>query len=210
MRKQARLELLALGLEPGALDDILVTPTVVAFSGHMTDATGRAEPRFPEERVPRVRAAIRDWLRTTGPVHGFCSAARGSDLLFLRELLDRGGTAHVVLPFPRDAFRITSVGHGWDRDFDQVLSHDHVEVTELLAVRPEGQEREEGAYDECNRFLREESIAYAGAMGSPVRLLCVNHGESGGRGGTRDALGAWRRERFDADEEITILDPLEV
>ena len=87
---------------------------VAAFTGHMVDAPGRDEPRFPLNKVESVRREIARALEAYDVRHGFSSAARGSDILFLEELLKRGGTAHIFLPFPARAFAQTSVGYGWD------------------------------------------------------------------------------------------------
>ena len=40
---------------------------------------------------------------------GFASAACGSDILFLEAMLARGGTIHIVLPWPAEEFVKTSV-----------------------------------------------------------------------------------------------------
>lgn len=104
---------------------------VAAFTGHMVDAPGRPKPRFPESKVEDVRRAIAQRLDALDVRHGFSSGARGSDILFIEELLKRGGKAHVFLPFPRDAFAQTSVGYGWDARYMNVLLHPRVLVVEL-------------------------------------------------------------------------------
>lgn len=129
MRRQARLLLPKHGQASTALDSSLPVRPVVAFSGHMTDAPGRAVPRFPESKVEAVRRAVRTWLGGQGArVHGVCSAARGADLLFLEEVLARRGTATVILPFPADDFKRISVGQGWDERFDAAIANDRVAV----------------------------------------------------------------------------------
>jgi hypothetical protein len=104
MRKQARMVLDALGLSRSMLDSILEVPSVMAFSGHMVDDPGRQPSRFPAEKVGDVRKAIRESLHKHKVGFGFSSAARGSDLLFIQELLKIGGRIHVFLPFPADRF----------------------------------------------------------------------------------------------------------
>ena len=57
---------------------------------------------------------------------GFASAACGSDILFLEAMLARGGTIHIVLPWPAEEFVKTSVdldGKGtWNKRFEAVLA----------------------------------------------------------------------------------------
>src|SRR5688572_32230430 len=56
---------------------------------------------------------------------GFASAAAGSDILFLEAMLARGGTIHLVLPWPAEEFVKTSVeitGDGsWVEGFQNFL-----------------------------------------------------------------------------------------
>jgi hypothetical protein len=66
--------------------------------------------------------------------YGFSSAARGSDLLFVEELMKTGGSCRVFLPFPREDFKRSSVGHGWDVRFDNALKD--AELIELSAEVP--------------------------------------------------------------------------
>ena len=78
MRRQARIELQALGRPTGQLDDVFGIPRVAAFVGHMTDVPDRATPRFPEALQRAVGQAIRSRLQTLRIGYGFSSAARGS------------------------------------------------------------------------------------------------------------------------------------
>src|SRR5205814_4595932 len=96
MRRQARLLFDFHGWDAAALFLALPTPTVVAFSGHITDLPDRAVPRFPPDKVEPVRREIAKWLKARGAeIHGVSSAARGGDLLFLGEVLAINGTATV-------------------------------------------------------------------------------------------------------------------
>lgn len=110
MRRQARMNLEAQGKPRDLLDAVLPVPRVLAYTGHRVDAPGRVPPRFPMEKVPAVRQAIRDKLQGLGALHGFGGAASGTDLLVLQELVGRSLTATVVLPFPEDDFVAESVG----------------------------------------------------------------------------------------------------
>ena len=81
MRRQARANLQALGLDAHALDDVLVVRTVVAFTGHMLDAPDRTAARFPASAEGAVRLAIRERLKQLRAGFGFSSVAPGSDVL---------------------------------------------------------------------------------------------------------------------------------
>jgi tetratricopeptide (TPR) repeat protein len=197
MRRQARRDLANLGLRPDALDDVLYIPRVTAFSGHMVDAPERETPRFPKEKVSAVRKAIAERLKQHGIGYGFSSAARGSDLLFLEELKKRGGCAQVFLPFPRNAFKRTSVGYGWDDRFDRAL--EGVEVVELAPeVPPENKLPD--AYASCNKKVFETALHKATLLDQEPILITVWNGNPGeGEGGTADAVRAWEDEGHAVD-----------
>jgi hypothetical protein len=168
MRKQARLDLETLGLDRHALDGILNVPRVAAFAGHMIDAPWRAVPRFPSGKVEPVRKEIAERLSVLNVRYGFSSAARGSDILFIEELKKIGGRLKVFLPFPRDYFQKTSVGHGWNARFDRVLKD--VDLVKLSRRIPDENRRRE-AYAACN------------------------NGDPGdGAGGTADAVREWQNQ----------------
>jgi hypothetical protein len=205
MRKQARMVLDTLGLSRTMLDSILEVPSVMAFSGHMVDAPGR--PRFPPEIVGEVRKAIRESLRKHKVGFGFSSAARGSDLIFIQELLQIGGRIHVYLPFPAEGFLETSVGEEWKSDFKDVLRRaeegDSVELTVLLNTLPP-KDQQPGAYIACNKAIHKAAIKQADILDDQPLLLTVWNGNPGdGRGGTADAIRAWQNRAFE-NENIDI------
>jgi hypothetical protein len=192
MRRQARRNLEKLGLERNALDAVLDVPRVAAFTGHMVDAPGRANPRFPSGKVPAVRKALAECLKRQRIGYGFSSAARGSDLIFIEELKKVNGRPRVFLPFPQEQFKKTSVGHGWDAGFDRALQG--VEVGELSQeLAPE--DNQPDAYAACNRKILEEAIAKAKLLDEEPLLIAVWNGNPGdGAGGTADAVRDWQNE----------------
>jgi hypothetical protein len=199
MRRQAHLLLEKLGQDPEALDGSLPVPPVVAFSGHMTDAPGRAIPRFPASQVEAVRRAVGAWLRRHGGrVHAVCSAARGADLVFLEEVLAREGTATVILPFPPADFKQVSVGPGWDERFETVLAHDRVEVRppvqETLPPTPEQAE----AFERCNLTIVDEAERLAQLFDDtdPLLLTVWNGSPGDGGGGTAHAVSTWEQRGY--------------
>jgi tetratricopeptide (TPR) repeat protein len=199
MRTQARMLLEKKQLGSRALDPSLPVPSVVTFSGHLTDAPGRALPRFPEAKATAVGERIARALRDRGGVvHGVCSAARGSDLLFLEDVLENDGTATVFLPFPAAAFKQVSVGYGWDARCDAVLSNPRVDVRPpLLDVLPPEPDRG-AAFEACNRTIIQEGRRLARQVDDkdPVLLTVWNGAPGDGAGGTAHAVTTWLQYGF--------------
>ncbi len=129
-RQQARVLLEHLGSDVGILDRCFHVPRVAVFTGHMIDRPGRTSPRFPPRLEGAVRSAIRERLERSGVRIGYASAACGSDIVFLEELLERGGEAHVVLPYNRDQFLADSVeilpGSNWGERCRRILGRAEV------------------------------------------------------------------------------------
>jgi hypothetical protein len=83
-------------------------PCAIALTGHMMDKVGRVPPRF----VPRFRKededaviwTVRDVLERLNERIGYCSAACGGDIIFIEQMLKRGGEVHVVLPYEEMLF----------------------------------------------------------------------------------------------------------
>ena len=165
---------------------------VVAFTGHMVDAPDRPTSRFPQHKVEAVRQALAEQLKKHVTVYGFSSAARGSDLLFLEELAKLGGRAQVFLPFPREAFKRTSVGYGWDDRFEHAIStHEVVELSPEVPLPDKHPE----AYAHCNRKIFEAAHAKAKLLHQEPILMTVWDGSSGdGAGGTAEAVRDWQNE----------------
>ena len=195
MRRQARANLGALQLDEHALDDVLVVRMVAAFSGHMIDAPGRTPERFPASAEGAVRLAIRERLKQCSVGFGFSSMACGADVLFLEELLERGGSARVFLPFAYDRFLQTSVGQGWQSRVDAICADRRVTVTTL---RDAPVERElEAAYAACSEAVTREATRFARRLGDEPVLLAVWNGEPGdGVGGTAETVRAWQGTGF--------------
>jgi hypothetical protein len=188
------------GFERNALDQILHVPRVAAFSGHMVDAPDRKPPRFPEAKIAAVRKAIAERLDKHRVGDGFSSAARGSDLLFVEALEERGACVSIYLPFPRDDFKKTSMGYGWDRVFDEALKGSKVRVEVLAPALPPEQEQND-AYAACNQRVFEAALKKAQLFDDEQILITVWNGKPGdGAGGTADAVREWKREGHEAEE----------
>jgi len=108
MRRQARLELEALGADEHALDGDLVPGAVACVLGAPLEAAF-----WTSARTVAVRDRIDALVRARGVVFGFGSAVRGPDLLFADVLREREATPTVFMPGPRKAFEEAWVGPGW-------------------------------------------------------------------------------------------------
>jgi hypothetical protein len=165
---------------------------IVAFSGHMTDAPDRPSPRFPEQAVPLVRERVSAALSAKGEgLIGVSSAARGADLIFIEELVRLGGKSLVLLPFPADDFKRTSVGQGWDDTFDRLLSSPRVEVRVLNAQVPTA--KRDAAYETCNTEIIDlaERLATEHSDSDPLFLAVYVDTDTDRQGGTAHAFRAW-------------------
>lgn len=199
MRRQAH-EILGLSQQPtGWLDRCFSFPHVVAFCGHMIDAPGRAEPRFPAGREPAVREAIRAYLDRISAGFGYSSAASGSDLLFCECLLDRGARVNLVLPCAVDDFKrqsVTPAGPAWEKRFHHVLANaDNVMVVNPPEFRFSHEMPETAVgFSFANRIVAGMAALQARSLDLQLDALAVWDGRPGdGGGGTATVVAEWRR-----------------
>ena len=100
---------------PGDLFGVLKSPSLVVFVGHMLDTPERTTPRFPPHLEDTVRREIDRRLDELDARIGYCSAACGSDLLFIEAMQERDAEVNIILPFAMDDFIQTSVAHAGPR-----------------------------------------------------------------------------------------------
>src|SRR5258707_10834000 len=92
-----------------------MTPrNVLLFSGHMIDAPGREEPRFPASKEPVAADAIAKLLDSAdvgadSSDLAICGGACGGDLLFAEACLARGAGLELYIPFDEPTFLAESV-----------------------------------------------------------------------------------------------------
>jgi hypothetical protein len=169
---------------------------VLLFSGHMIDRAGRSAPRFPPRAETAATHAIRVALAAlkAGPGDmGLTEGACGGDLIFAEELLARGASLELRLPFPEPVFRKKSVAFPketppnglWLRRFLAVRDHPRVVVREMAgsdAPLP----RHQDPYERCNLWMLRDALANGGKR---MRFVCLWDGHQGdGRGGTADMM----------------------
>lgn len=194
-RRQARMLLDFLGRDPSAVNRSLRIPRVIPFTGHLLDQPGRLRPRFPASAEAEVRAEIAGRLKACGGGFGYSSAACGSDILFLEEMLKRGGEVHVVLPCSPAEFRKTSVdvapGGAWGARFERVLRR----ASGLHVANDHGRTPGNIGYVYANLIIDGLAKLKAASLDSELSPLAVWDGEKeAGAGGTGSLVRHWRRQ----------------
>lgn len=179
----------------------LPSPTLVVFSGHRIDNEPDDDnPRFAAENESLIRQKIADWLAQFHHVIAYCSAANGSDLLFIEQVLAHGGEVNIILPFERSSFVQTSVHHPrnpvWIKRFMDALQQ-ATRVVELTEYNPIVSDH---AYAFANLCVAGMARARQTNTRYHLRALTVWNGLSeGGQGGTFTAISYWRAMGLDID-----------
>ena len=209
MRRQARRNLDALMVPREPFESVLTVGGVACFTGHRVDDIGRQVPRFPRDQVCSVAARIKNALDEANVHFGFSSAAGGADIIFIEQLLSRGGEPTVFLPFPAKDFADTSVDKNWLERFYAVLAKIPKEKTHVLeSTKPVDPELENAAYARCNAQIQTAAIK-AGSMYDeiPVLIAVLRANEEEKTGGTADAVRRWREQ---LSGPLVLIDPLEL
>ena len=175
-RRNARLLLRDLEVDPAPIERCLRLPRVVAFAGHMIDVPGRPSPRFPPDLEADVRQAIRDRIEQFDGRLGFAACARGSDILFLETMLDLGGEANVVLPYGRELFVADTVDTvpGWKPRFERVLER----AAQVVTASPEKLEGASASYDYGSLLLLGLAAIRAEQLDTDLVALAVWDGKA--------------------------------
>ena len=100
----------------------------ILFTGHMMDAEGRPEPRFPANKEKAARQELRKHLTkekeaTTSELKGIAGGACGGDILFHELCLELDIPTEMYLALPVEKFKEASVsfaGKEWDNRFDKL------------------------------------------------------------------------------------------
>ena len=198
-RRQARLLEAHLGVAAPGPSAALELPPVAVFCGHMIDAPGRKPARFPAEREAQVRDALAARIAALAPAAVYGSAACGADLLCLEAARERGCETHVILPFPREGFRESSVdfaGNGWGERFERALAEaDSVTVT--------SDHRASGStatFEYANLVIAGMARLRARTLDTALRGIAVlDPGDAGAGGGTRSTVALWEAGAIPVD-----------
>jgi hypothetical protein len=212
MRKQLRISLRQLDRKAHNFEEVLAVGGVACFTGHRVDEPGRRRSRFPRDKVESVARRIRVELDKRDIHFGFSSAAGGADLIFIEQLLARGGEPTVFLPFPKEDFVKTSVGEDWRVRFDAALARVlPANLHVLLDTKPPTPEAENDAYAACNLALQNAALESGRIYDeSPVLIAVLASTEAKAKvlkGGAADTVRAWKEQL--PRGRVVIIDPLE-
>ena len=176
---------------PPPLFEALPPPTVVVFVGHMLDQPDRAVPRFPPSQEAAVRAEIVRHLDEIDARIGYCSAACGSDLLFVEAMHARGAEVHIVLPYSQDDFldaSVRSAGASWVARFHQALA----DAASVKYVSEESVLGDDSLFARMGQMLLGYAALAARPLGAEPLLLAVWDGQTSAlAGGTADIVAGW-------------------
>ncbi len=194
-RKQARSLSRQLYGRADMFDDCFPIPKLVVFSGHMIDAPDRRNPRFPMAKEGEVKALLERQLAAMNAGIGFASAASGSDILFLEAMLARGGTIHLVLPWPAEEFEKTSVAIAREGDW---VERFHKVLAQAASIRVLGELYMPGSatgFEYCNLAMNGLARLFARSLDLEITPLAVWDGYAGAPGGTGSFVRYWRTHR---------------
>jgi class 3 adenylate cyclase len=177
---------------------------VVVFSGHVVDhpvrfAAGEIPLRFPADAAfeQHVSLAIKKAIEQLNASVGYCSAACGADLLFAEHILERGAELHVILPFDKQDFYVTSVDYGlaemfgWRQRCDAVLAR----ATEVHYATMEGFLGDDVLFEFANTFTQGLAITHATQLGlEPYALAVLDPTATTRVGGTGYFIAKWQAD----------------
>jgi tetratricopeptide (TPR) repeat protein len=161
---------------------------VFLFSGHMIDAPGRKEARFPTDKEKIAAREIAKKLNElgAGPEDlALCGGACGGDLLFAEACLKLGVHLQIRIPFDEPTFlknSVTFAGGNWRDRYYTVKNN---KLTTLLVMPEElgSTPANVNPYERNNLWLLYTALS----MGpDKVRFSCLWDGKGGdGPGGTK-------------------------
>lgn len=195
-RRHARILLEHLGQDVHTLDDCFGAPTIIVFSGHMLDSpqTPAREKRFPPELEPAVAAEIKRVLSESVPAIGYSSAAAGSDILFLEQMVSLEQNYHILLSGPQKDFMERSViyaGADWAERFRKVLAS----AKSLEEASSQHPADDSPAYSFAIRLLSGRALMQAKQLNLDLIALAVWNGKpGGGMGGTASFIEYWAQD----------------
>jgi hypothetical protein len=172
--------------------------TVLAVSGRRIDPDGADEPRFPAGNEALVALRIRNLMLSTATKVVVCSGACGVDILALEAAGELGLSRHLVLPFGRQKFRVTSVadrGEDWGLRFDAILQQlpgEHIVELNL-------EQSSDQAYAAANSEILNQAEGLASVAGRRMLAMVVWNGLS--RGPT-DLTDQFRKLAVDRNLEV--------
>ena len=170
---------------------------VLLFTGHMIDAPGRAEPRFPPDKVEIAKQKIAEAVAAEqqvagGIVYGIAGCASGGDILFHQVCEAMNIPTHIFLAVPRELYireSVAQAGPQWIEEFNRLVRARPVRVMceskdlpRWLQDKPDY-----NIWQRNNLWNLHNALAAAG--GENVTLIALWNGATGdGAGGTADMV----------------------
>jgi hypothetical protein len=195
-------------LPPVAAGPGTATIHPVVFSGHMIDASGRSQPRFPPDKEEVAFEAIRDKVgeikaaaekEDGAELVGIAGASDGGDLLFHEACYELGIRTHVLLPLPELVYRATALSRQasrWAERYHAALRRAkkvrtlarNLTMPGWLAARPNYD-----LWQRSNRWMLHHAWAETTTDPPRVTVLALWNGQLGdGRGGVADMVARGR------------------
>jgi hypothetical protein len=163
----------------------------------MVDAPGRAEPRFPRDKVDEAKQKIAEAVTAEqqvagGIAYGIAGCASGGDILFHQVCEAMNIPTHIYLAVPRELYIRESVapaGPEWIEEFNRLVrSHPVRVMCESLDLPRWLQDKPDYTIWQRNNLWNLHN-ALAAAGGENVTLIALWNGASGdGAGGTADMV----------------------
>jgi hypothetical protein len=173
---------------------------VLLFTGHMIDAPGRKQPRFPRSKAPVARAAIQGAVRDhciaeRRRMLGIASCASGGDILFHEVCAELGISTRVFLALPEAQFVERSVapaGREWiERFFATVHRQPTYVLDTVLATTASSNDC--NVWQQTNLWMLQEALRFGA---DKAVLIALWDGEGGdGPGGTGDLIERAKRHQ---------------
>lgn len=173
----------------------------ILFTGHMIDAPGRKEPRFPASKEEAVKDEIYKLLvaqqeKATLPLNGIASGACGSDILFHELCASLNIPSEVYLAAPVEEFKNKSVsfaGESWEKRYDALI--EKLPAYELPDSK--GDADNMNIYERTNEWMLETALSEGGQN---MTLMAVWNGSGGdGKGGTEHMVKMAREQGAEVD-----------
>lgn len=162
---------------------------VIVCSGHMIDAPGRKEARFPPAKEGPVRRKIAGQLATWKTGVGdlaISGGACGADILFAEACLECRARVLLLIALPEDAFLERSVafaGAGWEARYRALRATCETRFQHEALGPPAGGE---DAFERNNRWRLEVARALVPPERIHALLVWDERPGGDGRGGTAD------------------------
>ncbi len=191
----------ALNQFPPAITEVVAEKThYLLFTGHMidkkgrVDKTGNPDPRFPPEKEPSAREAIRNAIiqekeKITGPMVAIAGVASGGDILFHEVCRELGIPTQLMLALPRDQFVAESVqfaGPEWVDRFNVLYNNPDPNLpTEVLANSKElpnwlQKKPNYSIWEQNNLWMLHNALANGGQYMTLIALWDGKAGDAGG------------------------------